>query len=122
MAKLKMACADAETALLAFMVAPSDDAIRSKTLDGVFTSWNRGAEKIYGYVAGEIVGKRVAMLIPPDRPDDMQAILDRVRNGERVEHYETVRVRKDGQSIDVSLTGSPSLDSEGTLIGISSIG
>jgi PAS domain S-box-containing protein len=121
MPKQKMQSADAKTALLAFIVDSSDDAITAKTPDGILTSWNRGAERIYGYTAGEIVGKPVAMLIPTDRPDDMKAILARVRNGEQVEHYETVRLRKDGKLIDVSLTVSPILDSEGTLIGISSI-
>src|SRR5260370_12396151 len=104
MSKLEtMQSAEARTALLAFIVDSSDDAITAKTPDGVLTSWNRGAERIYGYAAAEIIGKPVAMLIPPDRPDDMQAILGRVRNGEQVEHYETARLRKDGKLIPVSL-------------------
>src|SRR6266852_3066343 len=103
MSKLKMQSADARTALLAFIVDSSDDAITAKTPDGIVTSWNRGAERIYGYTADEIVGKPVSILIHPDRPDEMDVILDRIRRGERVEHYDTMRVRKDGQTISVSL-------------------
>src|SRR5260370_24061068 len=109
------------TALLASIVDSSDDAITAKTPEGIFTSWNRGAERIYGYTAEEIIGKPVAMLIPPDRPDDMHAILARVRGGQQVEHYETVRLRKDGKLIDISLSVSPIYDSAGMLKGVSSI-
>ena len=113
--------ADARTALLASIVDSSDDAIIGKTPDGVITSWNRGAERIYGYAAEEMLGKPVAMLIPRDRPDDMQAILARVADGERVEHYETVRLRRDGKAIAISLTVSPIYDAAGRLVGVSSI-
>jgi PAS domain S-box-containing protein len=113
--------AEDRTALLASIVDSSDDAITAKTPEGIITSWNRGAERIYGYQAEEVVGKPVSLLIPPDRPDDMDAILAKVRNGEQVEHYETVRKRKDGVLIDVSLTVSPINDSAGNPIGVSSI-
>src|SRR5260370_166756 len=116
-----MQSAEARTALLAFIVDSSDDAITAKTPDGIFTSWNRGAERIYGYTAGEILGKPISILIHPDRPDEMDVILARIRQGERVEHYETMRVRKDGQTISVSLTVSPIYDSNNILIGVSSI-
>lgn len=112
---------DARTALLASIVDSSDDAITGKTPEGIITSWNRGAEMIYGYTAAEIVGKPMSMLIQPDRPDEMEDILARIRSGERVEHYETVRVRKDGKAIAISLTVSPIYDPEGRLIGVSSI-
>src|SRR5258707_9992472 len=116
-----MQSAEARTALLAFIVDSSDDAITAKTPDGIFTSWNRGAELIYGYTGGEILGKPMSILIHPDRPDEMDVILARIRQGERVEHYETMRVRKDGQTISVSLTVSPIYDSNNILIGVSSI-
>jgi PAS domain S-box-containing protein len=112
---------EARTALLASIVDSSDDAIIAKTPEGIITSWNRGAERIYGYSAEEMIGKPVIVLIPPDRPDDMQGMLARVRSGERVEHYETVKLRKDGRLIDISLTVSPIFDSDGRLIGASSI-
>ncbi len=113
--------ADARTALLASIVDSSDDAIIAKTLDGIITSWNRGAELVYGYSASEIVGKPISTVISPDRPDEMAGILARIRRGERVEHYETTRLRKDGKSIAISLTVSPIYDSESTLVGVSSI-
>ena len=112
---------DARTALLASIVDSSDDAIIAKTPDGTITSWNRGAELIYGYTAAEVVGKPITVLINPDRPDEMEDILARIRHGERVEHYETTRVRKDGKPISVSLTVSAIYDSSGCLIGVSSI-
>src|SRR5690349_5098990 len=107
MSILSMQSVETRTALLAFIVDSSDDAITAKTTNGILTSWNRGAERIYGYTADEIIGKPVALLTPPGRPDDMAAILARIRNGEQVEHYETTRVRKDGKTIAVSLTVSP---------------
>src|ERR1700687_1848593 len=112
---------DTQIALLAAIVDSSDDAIMAKSLDGTITSWNRGAEAIYGYQAEEISRKNGKLLIPPDRADDTEVALKRIRNGERVEHYETVRVRKDGKPISVSLTVSPMLDAAGHLVGISSI-
>jgi len=107
--------------LLAAIVNSSDDAIYSKTLDGIVTSWNRGAEEIYGYKAGEIVGRPVTILASRDRPDEMNDILRRIRQGKRVDHYETTRTRKDGRQITVSLTVSPIRDGDGKVIGASSI-
>ena len=112
---------EGRTALLASIVDSSDDAIIGKTPEGIITSWNHGAEVIYGYSSSEIIGKPMSMLIQPDRPDEMEGILARIRNGERVEHYETVRLRKDGKSIAIALTVSPIYDSAGKLIGASSI-
>jgi len=109
------------TSLLASIVNSSDDAIISKTTDGVITSWNRAAEQIYGYSADEIIGKPIALLLHADRPDEMEVILDKIRRGERVEHYETVRLRKDGRQISVSLTVSPMHDDAGRMIGVSTI-
>ena len=107
--------------LLASIVDSSDDAILSKTLDGVITSWNKAAERIYGYQAEEIIGRSVSLLIPPDRPDEMAEILDRIRIGEQVDHYETTRRRKDGATIEISLTVSPIRDAAGGIVGASSI-
>jgi PAS domain S-box-containing protein len=106
---------------LAAIVESSDDAIIGKTLDGVITSWNHGAERIYGYAAHEAVGRPMNFLVPPDRSDEVSQILERVRSGEPVKHYETVRIRKDGQSFAVSLTVSPIRDSTGQVVGASSI-
>ena len=110
-----------QDALLASIVDSSDDAIMAESPDGIITIWNRGAEVLYGYSAEEIIGKPVQILIHADRQDEMDAIIARIRNGERVEHYETVRVRKDGTAIAISLTVSPILDEEGALVGVSSI-
>jgi len=107
--------------LLASIVDSSDDAIVGKTADGTITSWNRGAETIYGYSADEILGKPMSLLISTDRPNEMDEILVKIRDGERVEHYETIRIRKDGRAISVSLTMSPILGPDGSLIGVSSI-
>src|SRR5260370_6493636 len=112
---------DARLALLASIVDSSDDAIVSKNLDGVVTSWNRAAEKIYGYRAEEIIGKPFSLLIHKDHPEEMATILDRIRKGERIEHYETIRVKKDGAPISISLTESPIHDLDGKVIGASSI-
>src|SRR6185312_17179005 len=81
---------------LASIVESSDDAIASKDLNGTVTSWNKGAERLFGYTAEEMIGKPIAILIPEDRQDEEPQILRRIRNGERIEHYETVRQRKDG--------------------------
>jgi PAS domain S-box-containing protein len=89
---------------LASIVEFSDDAIISKNLDGIMTSWNKGAEQLFGYWAEEAIGKPVTILIPLERQHEEGAILDRIRCGDRIEHYETVRQRKDGGLIDVSLT------------------
>ena len=99
----------------------SDDAIISKNLQGVIESWNEGAERIFGYTAKEAIGQSVKMLIPPDRIDEEGEILDRLRRGERIDHYETVRRRKDGTLIDISLTVSPIMDAEGRVLGASKI-
>ncbi len=111
-----------ETSLrLAAIVESSSDAIIGKTLDGIVTSWNKGAEQIFGYAAGEVVGKPVAMLIPPDHLDEEPRIIERLRQGERIEHFETVRRRKDGQDIHVSLNISPIKDATGKVVGVSKI-
>jgi PAS domain S-box-containing protein len=102
-------------------VNSSDDAIDSKTLDGIITSWNPAAEHMYGYSADEILGRNISILSHSDRPEEMDEILAKIRNGGRVEHYETVRVRKDGKTISISLTVSPILDEGGKIVGVSSI-
>src|SRR6185436_6026993 len=106
---------------LAALIESADDAIISKTLDGIITSWNKGAERIFGYTADEVIGKPVTILIPADHENEEPAILARLRAGERIEHYETVRVRKDGRRIDISLTVSPIKGPNGTIIGASKI-
>src|SRR5262249_47623692 len=106
---------------LSALVESADDAVISKTLDGIITSWNSGAERIFGYTADEAIGNPVTMLIPSDHPDEEPAILSRIRAGERVDHYETVRVRKDGTRIDISLTVSPIRDDASKIIGASKI-
>ena len=110
-----------QRALLASMVEHSDDAILSKSLEGTITSWNKGAERIFGYLPEEIIGKNVLVLIPPAYQDEEPRILERIKNGERIQHYETVRVRKDGTLIDVSLTVSPVRDGTGRIVAISKI-
>jgi PAS domain S-box-containing protein len=107
--------------LLAEVVASSDDAIISKTLDGIITSWNRGAQSMFGYTADEVIGQPVTLLIPPDHLDEEPAILQRLRRGERIDHYETIRRRKDGALLNVSLSVSPMRDVNGTIIGASKI-
>lgn len=109
------------SAELAAIVDSSLDAIISKTLDGVITSWNPAAQRLYGYTAEEAIGRNVAFLASQDRPDEIPALLERLRRGERVEPYDTVRIRKDGSPIEVSLTVSPMRDSAGNLIGASAI-
>ena len=108
-------------AQLAAIVESSDDVIIGKTLDGIITSWNSGAERIYGYSAKEAVGQPVSMLVPPERPQEIPTILERVRRGEKVDHYETVRVTKDGRRLDVSLTVSPIRNPAGDIVGASTI-
>jgi len=107
--------------LLAAIVESSDDGIIGKALDGTITSWNSGAEAIYGYRADEVKGRPISILMPPDRADEMPQILERIRRGERIRHYETVRVTKDGREINVSLTISPIKGAAGTIIGASTI-
>jgi len=113
--------ADEARSRLAAIVESSDDAIISKTLEGVIVTWNTGAQRTFGYTADEIVGKSVLTLIPPDRQHEEPIILSRIRSGQRIDHYETSRVRKDGVLIDVSLTVSPVKDSSGRIIGVSKI-
>jgi PAS domain S-box-containing protein len=109
------------TGLLAAIVASSDDAIISKNLNGVITSWNKSAERIFGYNAEEAIGQHITLVIPPERHAEESEILNRVRRGERVDHFETVRRGKDGSLLDVSLTISPVRDSSGTVIGASKV-
>jgi PAS domain S-box-containing protein len=106
---------------LAAIVESSDDAIIGLGLDGVIQSWNAGAERIYGYNAAEVRGRPLSLLVPPDRPDEVSEILARIAHGERIEHFETVRLRKNGTRIDVSLTVSPVKDGSGRIVGTSSI-
>jgi PAS domain S-box-containing protein len=108
-------------ARLAAIVESSEDAIIAKTLDGIITDWNRGAKKIYGYSAQEVLGKPINILVPPDRPNEIPMILERLRRGEAIEHYETVRVAKDGRRLDISLTISPIRNSAGKIVGASTI-
>jgi PAS domain S-box-containing protein len=114
--------ADLELARLAAIVTSSDDAIISKTLDGRITSWNTAATSIFGYTAEEMVGQAIMRIIPPHLHDNEKEILARLRRGEHIRHYETVRVAKDGRLIDVSLTVSPLRDRAGNVIGASKVG
>ena len=106
---------------LAALIESAEDAIISKTLDGIITSWNHGAQRIFGYTAEEAIGKSVTMLIPHDHTDEEPAILARLRAGDRIEHYETIRLTKDGRLIDISLTVSPIKGPNGTIVGASKI-
>jgi PAS domain S-box-containing protein len=113
--------ADNARAYLAAIVGSSDDAIISKNLDGIVTSWNRGAEAVFGYRAEQMIGRPISTLIPPDRLHEENVILDRLRRGERIDHFETVRRREDGREIDISVTISPVRDATGRIIGASKI-
>jgi len=106
---------------LASIVESSDDAIIGKTLDETIVSWNRGAERIYGYTSAEIVGRSISILVPPELQDELVAIMERLKHGEGVEHLETTRLRKDGQRINVALTISPMKDASGRVFGASTI-
>ena len=110
-----------ESAWLAAIIESAEDAIVSKTLDSIVTSWNFGAERMFGYTSDEIVGKSITLLIPPDRLNEESLILDKISRGERIEHYETIRVRKDGRLINVSLSVSPIKAPDGKIIGASKI-
>jgi PAS domain S-box-containing protein len=112
---------DEDAQRLAAIVSSSDDGIISKDLNGVITSWNAGAGRIFGYAADEIIGKPVTVLIPRDRHDEEPGILGRILRGERIDHYETIRQRKDGTRIDISLTVSPIRNAEGKITGASKI-
>jgi PAS domain S-box-containing protein len=113
----------AEKALLHYeaLVESSDDAIIGKTLDGYITSWNRGAESIFGYTRREMLGKHISIIVPPDRKGEELAIMEKINLGESVDHYETVRRRKDARLINVSLTISPIRDTGGNIIGASRV-
>jgi PAS domain S-box-containing protein len=113
--------AEAIALRLSAIVESSDDAIVSKDLDGIIATWNPGAERLFGYTAKEVIDKPVTILIPPDRQDEEPAILERIRRCEPVEHFETVRQRKDGSPVDISLTVSPIKDANGRIIGASKI-
>lgn len=106
---------------LAAIVASSDDAIVSKTLDGRITSWNRSAERIFGYTEAEMLGQSILRLIPPDRRHEEDDILARIRRGERVDHFDTVRLAKDGRRLDISVTISPLRDASGRIVGASKV-
>ncbi|CAG0964054.1 partial two-component system, NarL family, sensor histidine kinase EvgS, partial [Anaerolineae bacterium] len=107
---------------LAAIVQSSEDAIIGKTLDGIITSWNRGAEKIYGYAESEVIGKPISILVLPSHEDQVPQILEKIKAGEHIEHYEAVRRRKDGREIQMSLTISPVRDAEGKIVAASTIG
>jgi PAS domain S-box-containing protein len=113
--------ADRTTGLLAAIVDSSDDAVISKNLDGVITSWNKSAERLFGYTAKEAIGQRILLIVPADRRHEEAMILERLRRGERVDHFETVRVRKDGTTLDISLTISPVKDAAGYVVGASKV-
>ena len=113
--------AERNTALLAAIVDSSDDAIVSKTLDGIITSWNKSAARVFGYSTEEAIGKHITFIIPRDRWDEEAGIIARIRCGERVDHFQTIRRRKDGSMVDVSLTISPVRDSSGQIIGASKV-
>jgi PAS domain S-box-containing protein len=108
-------------ALLAAIVESSDDAIVSKTLEGRILSWNTGASRIFGYTAAEVIGQPITIIIPPELLDEEKRILDQVRRGERVDHFDTLRITKDGRRIPISLTVSPVRDSRGVIIGASKV-
>ena len=109
------------SALLSAIVDSSDDAIISKDLTGIITSWNKSAERLFGYSAEEAIGRSVTMLIPPDRLDEEPKILEQLKRGERVDHFETMRVRKDGSRLNISLTISPVRDAGGRIVGASKV-
>jgi len=111
----------AELTRLAAIVESSDDAIIGKDLDNRITSWNRAAERIYGYSADEVLGKSISILLPPDDPDEVTVILENLKHGERIDHFETVHITGDGRRIHVSLSMSPIQDTDGTVVGASTI-
>ena len=113
--------AEAVRARLAAMVESSDDAMISKTINGTITTWNKAAERLLGYTAEEAIGKNITLIIPPDRFQEEAEILERLRHGDRIEHFETIRKRKDGSVFDVSLTISPLKDNSGRIVGASKV-
>ncbi|HET9132445.1 MAG TPA: PAS domain S-box protein, partial [Terriglobia bacterium] len=106
---------------LAAIIESSDDAIIGKNLDGIIQSWNAGAQRLFGWTADEAIGKPITIIIPPDRLQEEPEILARLRRGERVDHFETIRVTKDGRSVYISVTISPIRNSEGVVVGASKI-
>jgi PAS domain S-box-containing protein len=108
-------------ALLSAIVDSCDDAIISKNLDGIIMSWNPSAERLFGYTADEVIGQSIAILIPPERQDEEPKILEQLRRGNRVDHFETIRVRKDGARLNISLTISPVRGADGRIIGASKV-
>ncbi len=113
--------AETVRAMLAAIVTSSDDAIVSKTLDGTILSWNAGAQRLFGYTPEEAIGLPITLIVPPERHDEERLILARLCRGERVEHFETVRMAKDGRRMDISLTISPIRNAEGRVVGASKI-
>jgi len=107
---------------LALIVDSSQDAIIGKNLDGIITHWNKGAEAMYGYAAPEMIGRSISVLCPPDRPDEIPGILEKIRHGEQVEYFESVRMTKDGRRLNMSISVSPIYDAEGRVVGASAIG
>jgi PAS domain S-box-containing protein len=110
-----------EAQRIASIVDASADAIVSKTLNGTITTWNQGATHLFGYMAEEIIGQNISVLIPPDRQDEERAIIERIQHGERIEHYETIRRRKDGSLVLISLSVSPIKNNDGKIIGASKV-
>jgi len=111
----------AERAFLASIVDSSDDATIGKTLDGTILTWNAAAEKMYGFTAEEAIGQSILILVPPDRHDEIPRILSKIQDGQRIDHYETLRMDRDGNNIHVSVTVSPIKSSSGEIVGASSI-
>ena len=113
---------DKQFAELSAIVESSDDAIIGKDLDGIITSWNRGAQRLYGYTPEEAIGKHISLIAPPEQANDIPNIMAKLRRGERIDHYETLRVSKDGKILNISLTISPIRNGHGELVGASAIG
>ena len=113
--------AEQATGLLAAIIESSDDAIISKSLSGIITSWNKSAEQLFGYAWEEAVGKNITLIIPADRLEEEATILERLRKGERIDHFETIRRRKDGTTVDISLTISPVKNARGVIVGASKV-
>src|ERR1035437_4848784 len=114
--------AEGERSLLATIVESSEDAIIGRKLDGTIISWNTGAERIFGYRAKEAIGRFYSFLVPADRMNELEEIRKKIKRGERVKHYESVRLAKRGKPVDISLTVSPIKDAHGKLIGFSTVG
>jgi PAS domain S-box-containing protein len=119
--ELRMRESEARYRGIAAIVESSEDAVLTKDLNGIITSWNHGATRLFGYASNEVIGKPITILIPAERHDEEPTILARIRRGERIDHYETVRQRKDGSTVDISLTASPVKNPEGKIVGASKI-